>query len=86
MKGLGLVTAGIGGASAVSPVFHDLDELTSSAETKLKRAWWVKEVDEPTVEIDWEIMKRHHGGHSTQSAAVVARYPGLDAYNADEEN
>ena len=82
MKGLGLGAAAIGGVGLVAPVFHDLDELTASGESKIKRAWWVKEVDEPTVEIDWSIMKRHHGGHSTQSSAVVARYPGLEAYNA----
>jgi reductive dehalogenase len=27
-------------------------------------------------------MQRHHGGHSTQSAALVARYVGLEKYNA----
>ncbi|XUX00497.1 MAG: reductive dehalogenase [Dehalogenimonas sp.] len=80
MKGLGLTATGA--AALVSPSFHDLDELTASGDKRARRAWWVKEVDEPTVEIDWSIMKRHHGGHSTQSAAVVARYPGLDAYNA----
>ncbi|PPD58322.1 reductive dehalogenase [Dehalogenimonas etheniformans] len=79
MKGLGLTATGA--AALVSPSFHDLDELTASDSSKPKRAWWVKEIDEPTVEIDWSIMKRGHGGHSTQSAAVVARYPGLDAYN-----
>jgi len=82
MRGLGLAGAGIGGAALVAPNFHDLDELTSSVDSKPRRAWWVKEVEEPTVEIDWSIMKRHHGGHSTQSAAVVARYPGLPAYDA----
>ena len=80
MKGLGLTA--VGAAALTTPTFRDLDELTASAGTGMKRAWWVKEVDEPTVEIDWSIMKRHHGGHSTQSAAVVARYPGLTAYNA----
>ncbi len=82
MKGLGLVSAGIGGAAAVAPAFHDLDEVLSAGESTRKRAWYVKEVDEPTVEIDWSMIKRHYGGHSTQSAAVVARYTGLAEYNA----
>jgi reductive dehalogenase len=80
MKGLGITA--VGAAALTAPTFRDLDELTASGGTGMKRAWWVKEVDEPTVEIDWTIMKRGHGGHSTQSAAVVARYPGLTAYNA----
>jgi reductive dehalogenase len=73
MKGLGLVGAGFGGAAVVAPVFHDLDELASSDNSR-KRAWWVKTVDEPTVEIDWSLMARHHGFHSAQSAAIVSRY------------
>jgi len=82
MKGLGLVSAGIGGAMAAAPAFHDLDELMSSPDASRKRAWWIKTVDEPTVEIDWGIMARHHGTHSTQAAPIVARYVGLNAYNA----
>ncbi len=82
MKGLGLVSAGLGTAAAAAPAFHDLDELMSTSVSSRKRAWWVKEVDHPTVEIDWDLMQRHHGGHSTQSAALVARYVGLEKYNA----
>ncbi|MEL7563037.1 reductive dehalogenase [Dehalogenimonas sp. 4OHTPN] len=82
MKGLGLVSAGVGGAMAAAPAFHDLDELIQSSVSSRKRAWWVKEVDEPTVEIDWSLMQRHYN-YSTQSAAVVAAYPGLERYNAE---
>ena len=78
MKGLGLV----GGIGAAIPAFHDVDELVASPNNTRKRAWWVKEVDHPTVEIDWQMMARHHGFHSTQSAAIVARYYGLNEYNA----
>ncbi|XUX00957.1 MAG: reductive dehalogenase [Dehalogenimonas sp.] len=82
MKGLGMAGAGLGAASLVAPVFHDLDELAASPNGKYKRAWWVKQVDEPTVDIDWDMMQRHHGGHSIQSAAIVARYAGIDEYSA----
>ncbi|PPD58153.1 reductive dehalogenase [Dehalogenimonas etheniformans] len=81
MKGLGLVSAGAMGAMAGAPAFHDLDELAASGGER-KRAWWIKEVHEPTVEMDWSLVKRVHGGHSTQSAAVTARYVGLEKYNA----
>jgi reductive dehalogenase len=75
MKALGFGAAGLGAAGAAAPVFHDLDELTSSAPKPLRqRRWWIKEVDEPTVEIDWNLMARHHGFHSTQSGAILARY------------
>jgi reductive dehalogenase len=83
MKGLGLTGAGLGAAAATLPVYHDLDELMASPTAVKGRAWWVKEVDEPTVDIDWSLMERHHGGHSTQSSVVNARYAGgADAYNA----
>lgn len=82
MKGLGLVSAGVGGAFATGPGFHDLDELMQSGVSTQKRAWWVKQVDEPTVEIDWSLMQRHYN-YSTQSAAIVAQYPGLERYNAE---
>lgn len=81
MKGLGLVTAGLGGAAAVAPAFHDLDEMMQSGVSTRKRAWWVKEVDEPTVEIDWSLMKPHYS-YQTQSAALVAQYVGVEKYNA----
>ena len=76
MKGLGMAGVGLGAAGAIAPVFHDMDELISSANVQQKRAWWIKEVDEPTVDIDWNLMARHHGFHSTQSGIILARYVG----------
>jgi reductive dehalogenase len=80
MKGIGLGAAGLGAAGAAAPVFHDLDEVMASPTNERKRDWWVKEIDHPTVEIDWSIMARHHSFHSTQSSSVVARYYGIDNY------
>ncbi|KTB47980.1 reductive dehalogenase [Dehalogenimonas alkenigignens] len=76
MKSLGLFGAGIGGASLVAPVFHDLDELMASESAQIKRAWWIRNTEHPTVDIDWNLMKRHHGFHSTQSGVILARYAG----------
>ena len=60
MKGLGLAGAGLGAgfgaAKAITPVFHDLDEITSSSKAFHRHGWWVKEVDEPTVNIDWSAL------------------------------
>jgi len=62
MKVLGLGGAATG-AMAIAPsvMARDLDELMASpiAERRLPR--WVKEVDKPTVEIDWQIMKPFDG-------------------------
>lgn len=60
MKTLGLSAAGLGVAVATAPVCHDLDELvaTNSNGVSEKWPWWVKLVDKPTVEIDWQMMQR----------------------------
>ncbi|APV43865.1 reductive dehalogenase [Dehalogenimonas formicexedens] len=55
MKGLGIAGIGVGAAAAISPKFHDIDELMSTS-AKHNLPWYVKEVDNPTVEIDWTIL------------------------------
>jgi reductive dehalogenase len=81
MKALGVSAAGLGAAGAAAPVFHDLDEMMSSTTSLRKRPWWVKEVDEPTVEIDWNLMQREPS-QTTQSRALLARYYGKDVVDA----
>jgi len=58
LKALGLGGVGLGAAAVMPPVFHDLEEAMASPQAVLKRPSWVKEVDKPTIEIDWSIMKR----------------------------
>lgn len=57
MRGLGLAGAGLGAAAATMPVFHDLDEVVSSPNGKRSDPWWVREVDENTTPVDWNIMQ-----------------------------
>jgi epoxyqueuosine reductase len=38
--------------------FHDLDEVMASPLADWKRPWWVRTVDEPTMEVDWDGMER----------------------------
>lgn len=59
MKGLGLAGAGLGAAAATAPVFHDLDEVSSSNQAQWKRPWYVKENDfgQITSGVDWAIKK-----------------------------
>jgi reductive dehalogenase len=58
MKVLGLTGAGLGAAAAAAPAFRDLDEVLSASTSKVDRPWFIREVDEPTVEVDWSLKKR----------------------------
>jgi reductive dehalogenase len=57
MKALGLTGVGATAIAGAMPVFHDLDEVVSSSGL-VKQPWWVKTVDEPTVEVDWNAIQR----------------------------
>jgi reductive dehalogenase len=85
MKGLGLTGVGLGTLAATTPVFHDLDEVISSPYSNLSRPWWVKEVDEPTVEIDWSIMKRYDRRNNAQNRSIEDHYYG-DQMRAARDN
>ena len=64
LKALGLGSVGIGAtalAAGIPPTLkpvHDLDEVISSTLAVPNRPSYVKEVDKPTVEIDWSQIKR----------------------------
>lgn len=83
MRMLGLGSVGMGatalGLSAEMP-FADLDEMMSSIYAERKLPFWVKEVDEPTVEIDWEQVKRFPSVMHT--VFFPEPYGGEDAFNA----
>jgi len=82
MKGLGIAGAGLGAATAVTPVFKDLDELTSSTSAHPKRAWYVKEREfgDIGIEIDWNILKRRDTrGYSYWNPVIWKQhYPAYD--------
>ena len=40
------------------PGYRDLDEVMASPEAVWKRPWWVKAVEKPTTEVDWEVTER----------------------------
>jgi len=81
MKVLGFAGAGTGAASLVAPIFHDLDEVISSESAGWKRAWWVKSVDEPTVEIDWGQVKRFDHRVSAHASWANAQHWGKERWN-----
>ena len=64
MKVLGLGGAAAGAATLAAPVFHDLDEVMASPIAERKLPFWAKEVDKPTVEIDWKRMQRFDGSQT----------------------
>jgi epoxyqueuosine reductase len=41
--------------------YHDLDEVIASPRAVWKRPWWVRRVDKPTIEIDWDHKQRFDG-------------------------
>jgi disulfide bond formation protein DsbB len=65
LKALGLGGAGLGASAALGSVapwsgqpVRDLDEMIASPSATFVRPSWVKEVDKPTVEVNWQGMKR----------------------------
>jgi reductive dehalogenase len=82
MKGLGLTGAGLGVAAAAAPAIHDLDELLSSTTAGVKRPWWIseRELDDPTTEVDWSMLKRYD--HKLVNPSTIARPAvGSDRYS-----
>jgi reductive dehalogenase len=77
MKGLGLGAVGVGTAAAALPVVHDLDELLSAPQAIRDRPWWVKERElfDPTVEVDWSILKRYDRRLNAQTRRTQSFYP-----------
>jgi epoxyqueuosine reductase len=58
------------GSRGTGSAFHDIDEVISSPLAQWKRPWWVKSVDNPTVEIDWDRMQRFDGRKMMQVSFV----------------
>ncbi len=69
MKMLGVGAGAIGFSAATGGMataeFSDLDDMMSSPFADRNLPFWVKEVDEPTTEIDWEKMEIFPGFHKT---------------------
>ncbi len=66
-------------AKAVTPVFHDLDEVIALPIAEWKRPWWVRQVDKPTIEVDWDNKQRFDGRKMQQVS--WAKYVGEDVAN-----
>ena len=57
MRMVGMGSFATLGGSILKVPFKDLDEMMASPVAERKMPFWVKEVDEPTVQIDWETME-----------------------------
>lgn len=84
--GAGAVGAGAMGLGATAQTsFADLDEMMASPYAERNLPWWVKEVDEPTLEIDWDNMEIFPGVHKTlfnpESWDKPAEYMKIHAQN-----
>jgi len=65
MIGFGAGMLGVATATGHAESFKDLDDMKSSPLAKRKMPFRVKEVDKPTVEIDWDNMQIFEGPHKT---------------------
>ncbi|WP_165802776.1 reductive dehalogenase [Dehalogenimonas alkenigignens] len=79
MKRLGLISAGLGTAAAISPIRHDIDELISTPEGGRKLPWYIKEreFDNPSVEIDWTLQRGFDQRNYRQNASKMAEWGAL---------
>ncbi len=85
MKRMGVAGAGIGAASLVAPVYHDLDEMAADAEAKHPtHGWFVKEreVENPTTEIDWSVWKAYDAKINPMAPDTDIRKTNLEGYDA----
>jgi len=80
MKGLGLVGTGVGVTSLVAPVYHDIDELIASPSAAQNHPWWIKEreLENPTVEVDWSLMYRSDGLWTGQQPSCTDYFIGKE--------
>jgi len=65
MLGFGAGAVGLGASTVHAAGFKDLDEMKSSPLANRNLPWWVREVDEPTVKIDWDNMQVFPGPFNT---------------------
>jgi epoxyqueuosine reductase len=78
MRTLGLTGAGITLAPALSSVAEAAGTADSKPVDAPPRYWWVKDVDKPTVEIDWKSMKRFNEWQTTRGSLRDYRGAELD--------
>jgi reductive dehalogenase len=85
--GLGIGAAAVGIAAkpltgavalAANPSF-EARKFTDPA-GRPQRPWWVKTVDQPTIEIDWAKMKRYNEGYKAELGTGTVRGGGFEAY------
>lgn len=85
--GLGVGAAAVGIAAkplgsdtalAINPSF-EARHFTDPA-GRPQRPWWVKTVDQPTIEIDWAKMKRYNEGYKADLGTGTVRGGGFEAY------
>ncbi|WP_462325570.1 reductive dehalogenase [Desulfoplanes sp.] len=67
MLGIGGGALGLQAATGIPAAadFKDVDEMMASPYAERKLPFWVREVDEPTVKIDWDNMEIFPGVHKT---------------------
>ncbi|MEQ4489136.1 MAG: reductive dehalogenase [Dehalococcoides mccartyi] len=81
MKALGLAGAGIGVSGVSGAVFHDLDEVTSES-SEVKHPWWIQEVDNPTLEVDWQAIGKFDARKTVNGSSTAPyQYAGKEEWD-----
>jgi len=83
---VGIAAKPLGGDAALStnPSFEARH--FSDPAGRPNRPWWVKTVDEPTVEIDWAKMKRYNEAYIPHLEQGTVRGDGFKAYVGEEKD
>jgi reductive dehalogenase len=81
MKALGLAGAGVGAAAAATPVFKDLDQLAATHPSYIRRPWYIRDVDQPTAEVDWGMMTRFDNRELMFNPGSFIAQIGQDEFN-----
>jgi len=74
LKDLGLSSAllGVSGATALTAAGTTLGQPMSGG--IYRRPWWIRQVDEPTTGINWDVMQRVNAAESTLAREGLGRY------------
>ncbi len=73
MRYVGMGAFATAGGTLMNGPFKDLDQMMASPAAERKLPFWVKEVDEPTVQIDWDNMEIFPG--FTETLFVPTSWP-----------
>lgn len=86
VSGGAVAAAGVAGISVPNSPFKGQAAPFSDPAGRPKRPWWVRTVDQPTMEIDWDKMERFNERYVKELGKGTVRGAGFAGYVGDDEN